>query len=536
MRAVGLATARPADLTGLRVALVHANPWQAVRPVPPYGLHRLRTALEQCGAHVTILDPWLHWTDAEADVALEHRIRELAPDLVGFSLRVIDTLVPVETTAGPADGSDSTPLLPRIRDIVHAARLAAPGVPFVVGGAAFPTHPRAILDFVGVDLGILGSGEAALVDLAERVRRKASLEGVAGLVRRGDTVAVRPAMAALAGPTHRDPLFAPVFSVPVRTRTGCGMFCSYCTSSLMQGMNGTISLDTVFAEIGEVVARSRALGEVPEIHFADEELNLPTEAHAVALLEGIIARGWADQLRWTAYLNPRPFSDRLAELVKATHGRAEITVDSAVDSVLHVNRRPVRRRHLDQLVDVLDRHELPAVLNLMFGMPGETWETAEQTMAWARQVPEHVLVSWGSGVRILPGLPVSRFAEQEPQHVHAGSGPSFTEPSLYSTLGPPREVALRLNELLDGQPQVPPMPDGETVWSHTGVLATAYRLVAAGTDPQRWRREVVDVATAAGPVAPLLLKSAALIARWNHRADLAEVQAVEDFAPVIVHR
>jgi B12 binding domain/Radical SAM superfamily len=536
MRAVALGTARPADLTGLRVTLVHANPWQAVRPVPPYGLHRLRTALEESGADVTILDPWLHWTDFEADVAVEHRIRELEPDLVGFSLRVVDTLVPVETTDGAADGSDSSPLLPRIRDIVRAARLAAPRTPFVVGGAAFPTHPQAILDHVGVDLGILGSGEAAIVDLADRIRRGASLDGVDGLVRRGVPTPVRPAMAALAGPTCRDPLFAPVFSVPVRTRTGCGMFCSYCTSANLQGMNGTLSLDTVFAEVGAVVAKAHALGEVPEIHFADEELNLPGEDHAVALLQGILDRGWADRMTWTAYLNPRPFSDRLAELVKATHGRAEFTVDSAVDSVLHANRRPARRRHVDQLVDVLARHELPAVLNLMFGMPGETWETARRSIAWAREVPEHVLVSWGSGVRILPGLPVSRFAEQEPQHVYAGSGPSFTEPSLYSTLGPPREVALRLNELLDGHPQVPPMPDGETVWAHTGVLTTAYRLVAAGADTQRWRQEVVEVATAAGPIAPQLLKSAALIARWNGRADLADVRAVEEFAPITVHR
>ena len=44
------------------------------------------------------------------------------------------------------------------------------------------------------------------------------------------------------------------------------------------------------------------------------------------------------------------------------------------------------------------------------------------------------------------------------------------------------------------------------------------------------------MATAAGAIAPLLLKSAALIARWNDRSDLADVQPVEDFAPVIVHR
>ena len=405
MRSVALATARPADLSGMRVVLLHANPWQAVRPVPPYGLHRLRTALEQSGADVTILDPWLHWTDAEADVAVEHRLRELEPDLVGFSLRVVDTLVPVETTDGAGDGSDSTPLLPRIRDIVQAARLGAPGVPFVVGGAAFPTHPQAILEFVGVDLGILGNGEAAVVDLADRLRRRAPLDGVDGLVRRGVTAPVRPAMAALAGPTSRDPLFAPVFSVPVRTRSGCGMFCSYCTSSLLQGMNGTVSLDTVFDEIGEVVARARAIGEVPEIHFADEELNLPTEDHAIALLEGILDRGWADALTWTAYLNPRPFSDRLAELVKATHGRAEITVDSVVDSVLHVNRRPVRRRHVDQLVDVLTATSCPRSSTSCSGCPARRGRRRSRPSPGRGRCPSTCWSHGGPGCASCPACP-----------------------------------------------------------------------------------------------------------------------------------
>ena len=100
-----------ADLAGMRVCLVHANPWQTWRPVPPYGLHRLRTALEASGAVVSIVDPYLERPEDEAEGHLTARLRELAPDLVGFSLRVVDTLVPVETTDGDDGSSDSTPLL-----------------------------------------------------------------------------------------------------------------------------------------------------------------------------------------------------------------------------------------------------------------------------------------------------------------------------------------------------------------------------------------------------------------------------------------
>jgi hypothetical protein len=536
MRSQTPAPVMRADLTGMRICLVHANPWQAWRPVPPYGLHRLRTALEASGAVVSIVDPYLERPEDEAEGHLTTRLRELAPELVGFSLRVVDTLVPVETTDGSDLSSDSTPLLRQIRGLVDAARRGAPEATFVVGGAAFPTAPQLLLAELGVDLGILGNGEAAVVDLAHRVRTSAPLSGVDGLVHRGCTLPVRPATAALGTTTRRDPWWAPVFSVPVRTRTGCGMFCSYCTSSNTSGVNANYSLDLVLDEIGEVVTRSREVGVVADIHFADEELNLPTEDHAVAVLQGIVDRGYAPDLRWSGYLNPRPFSDRLAELVKATHGYPEITVDSAVDSVLLANRRPVRRRHLDQLVDVLVRHEVTSVLNLMFGMPGETWETALETVAWARRVPEAVQVTWGVGVRILPGLPVAAVAATEPQHVYAGAGPSFEEPSLYCPLGPPRAVGRRLNELLGGRPNIDQIPAGESVWKSTGVLAVAYRLVAAGADVDTWVREVVDVASCAGPVSARLLKSVDLIARWNDRLDLAEATPLSAAPAPPVHR
>ena len=42
-----------------RVLLVHANPFQRVTPVPAYGLERLRTAAEEAGAEVQLLDPYL---------------------------------------------------------------------------------------------------------------------------------------------------------------------------------------------------------------------------------------------------------------------------------------------------------------------------------------------------------------------------------------------------------------------------------------------------------------------------------------------
>ena len=522
MRAQSPQSVPSEDLRGMRVALVHANPWQAMRPVPPYGLHRLRTALVARGAHVDILDPYLSWPAEAAPAALGAALAALAPDLIGFSLRVLDTLMPVESTDGDDASSDSTPLLEGIRAVVEAARAAAPGVPLVLGGAAFPTAPHELLELLGVDLGILGNGEAALVDLAARLRDGADLDGVAGLVRAGIRTPVRPATAVLDIPTWRDPLFAPVFYMPVRTRSGCGMFCSYCTSANMGGAAATYPLGVILDELGELAAKAREMGIVVCVHFADEEFNLPTEEHAVAVLSGMVERGYTDALRWAAYLNPRPFSHAFAALTKATSGVPEFTVDSAVNSVLAANRKPFRRKHIDELIQVLAAHELPAKIYLMFGLPGESWETAAATIAWAKTLTAPLEVSYAVGARILPGVPLSDIAAAQPENVYAGTGPSFTDPSLYCTLGPPRVAARTINAMFADSAHVERLPSGPSIWAGTGCLAAAYRLVAAGGDVDTWVREVVADALTRGDLAPRLLSSVALIATWNGRGDLAD--------------
>ena len=63
----------------MRVLLVHANPFQRVMPVPPYGLERLRTAIEPLTETVEILDPYLVSTDPIAAAAATSRIAASNP-------------------------------------------------------------------------------------------------------------------------------------------------------------------------------------------------------------------------------------------------------------------------------------------------------------------------------------------------------------------------------------------------------------------------------------------------------------------------
>src|SRR3954471_9914036 len=148
-----------------RVLLVHANPFQRVTPVPAYGLERLRTAAEEAGAEVEILDPFLV-SDDPLGAAREAAAR-FRPGLIRLGIRIIDDCIVVDRLDAPADEPiDVTFLLPQIRELRDALVEAAPDATLIAGGAGFSACPQECLAYLGIEYGVVGAGEAAIAMLA----------------------------------------------------------------------------------------------------------------------------------------------------------------------------------------------------------------------------------------------------------------------------------------------------------------------------------------------------------------------------------
>ena len=108
-----------------RVLLVHANPFQRVTPVPAYGLERLRTAAEDAGAEVQLLDPYL--VSGGPTGTAREAARSFQPDLIGLGIRIIDDCIVVDRLDAPDDEPiDVSFLLPEIRELRRALGEAAP--------------------------------------------------------------------------------------------------------------------------------------------------------------------------------------------------------------------------------------------------------------------------------------------------------------------------------------------------------------------------------------------------------------------------
>jgi radical SAM superfamily enzyme YgiQ (UPF0313 family) len=512
--------ARPAAAGSppLRVLLVHANPFQRVTPVPAYGLERLKTAAARTAAEVEILDPYLLEEDPiGAACATAERFR---PDVVGLGIRIIDDCIVVDSPAANGHGSiDVSFLLPEIRELRRALGQAVPEATFVAGGSGFSACPQECLDYLEVEWGVVGAGEEAFTAICAG----RSLKQIPGLVRRGAERGHDAYYLGFGAPTRREPVYAPANSFPVRTRVGCAMQCAYCTAANLLRRHGTADVDVVLAEIEETVlaTKERGVGRVP-LFFADDEFNLPDEKHTIAVLRGLVERGLADSIAWRAYFNPTPFSDELARLVRETNGLGSITVDSAADKVLAEAQKPFRRRHLDDLVARLREHGVDADLGLIFGLPGETEETVEETIEFVRRLPAEIEVAYSAGARVYPHTPLSRIAEREPERLVGADDPTFLEPVVYSSPWAPRELARRLEEAFADLPHVKRV--GVSFRSGSTALSDAYRVVLGEDGRAGWLRLLEDAAQGDAQRSPAEgLAACVQIAVWHGRFDLASL-------------
>jgi len=72
--------------------------------------------------------------------------------------------------------------LPDIKKIVENIRKLAPDIPIVAGGGAFTISPETILEFLGIEYGIVGEGEDPLLQFLNAFPDKKKIEKIPNMV------------------------------------------------------------------------------------------------------------------------------------------------------------------------------------------------------------------------------------------------------------------------------------------------------------------------------------------------------------------
>ncbi|MFT3830654.1 MAG: lipid biosynthesis B12-binding/radical SAM protein [Opitutaceae bacterium] len=401
-----------------RVLLVNLNSYDQPYPVYPLGLSYIDGALRAAG-HETVL-----WDARMAVESLEECLARVRPDYVGLSMRNIDN---VQCHNPKSFIHDLVGFCRRVR--------AATTAPIVLGGSGFSVFPREIFQLGGIDYGIHGAGERTFVRLIAALHAGASetvLGEIAGLVfRRSDgairAVPCRAEDAEFSTAPHHDPALLGAYlaqgSLPgVQTQRGCPLHCCYCTYPLIEGKRSRfLGGEEVVTEM----RRLKALG-VKFVFIVDSVFNTRAD-HVAEVCEALIRADLGVQ--WECFLRPRGVTRELLRLMqRAGLSHIEFGSDSFSDPVLHSYGKSFTFEEV-RTASLL-AHELGLRYShfIIFGGPGETRTTVEETLARARTLPGAFY--FGTlGMRIYPDTPLWRQLAPESR----GEAPSdyLVEPRFY---------------------------------------------------------------------------------------------------------
>jgi radical SAM superfamily enzyme YgiQ (UPF0313 family) len=381
----------------------------------PYGVTIVRAHLER--RRITVVTS-LPFQSLNPMNRFRHDLERASPTIVGISYRNLDS-------AGFAASEQAYTFDPRLREMVTIVRGTLPEALVVLGGSGFTADPYRILDDSGADLGFLGTSETVFAEFVERYMRQAERRHARRIAVAFPACVVRgevsqPAVGARIRPVRRLPLsddgvpvrlhdqaldFASVVggTVPIRTKTGCSLRCSYCVVPYIERL--------VLRPIEHVIRdfeHAVSVGKGREIFVADAEFNLPDARHAEEICEAL-ARRLPGELEWRCYVCPSAV-DR--PLVAAMHAAGCRNAGLAVDSLDRVVRQRMGKRCEPEVaessVGCFIDSGIMTVVTLLFGAPGETIASVRETCARARRLHDRgAQLSITVGLRVYPNTPLA---------------------------------------------------------------------------------------------------------------------------------
>lgn len=376
----------------MRILLISLNRETEPFTAAPLGMALVGASLAADGHDVRTLDLLLK---SEPEKAVSDAIREFRPELVGLSLRNIE--------------SSTEFLMPSYKKTVSAIR-AATSAPIAVGGPGFSVMPRQALGYLGIEYGVKGEGELAARELARALEEGLDPSDIPGVCTyRGGEFSLSPpkAVADLDGlPACSWAGFdaAGYDMVGVQSKRGCSFSCAYCTYPALEGRRMRLrSPDAVAREIDGLVK----LHGVSAFYFVDNVFNNP-RSHALDICSALVSR--RVETHWGCLASPIGLDGGLLDAMKnAGCESVEIGADSLSDRALAGLGKPFKAARVADAIRASKAAGMAHMVFLILGGPGEDEGTLRETFdALDRLNPDKVFAV--AGVRIYPETPVHRLA------------------------------------------------------------------------------------------------------------------------------
>ena len=384
----------------MKVLLISANTERFNMPAMPLGLACVVEATRNSGHDVTMLDLMFQM---DVHATLEAVISEVRPECIGISVRNID-----DQHIGTRNF-----LLEKVKEVVAVCRDLT-DVPIVLGGAGYSMYPESALAYLGADFGIEGEGETAFPALLTQLENHGDLSNIPGLHSRhhgphppkicssnlDDLQLPETKILSVSASQSSDPW------IPVQTRRGCALKCSYCSTPTIEGsILRKRSPEIVTGWLERWVKAGYA-----HFFFVDNTFNLPP-AYARSICLGIIEKDL--EMRWRCIIYPKKCDDELVHLLSAA-GCKQISLgfESGSEKMLKNLNKHYTLQDIRTTSALFADHGIERMGFLLLGGPGETQETVEESLAFADSLQLDTL-KVTIGIRIYPGTQLAEIAKDQ---------------------------------------------------------------------------------------------------------------------------
>jgi len=390
----------------MKVLFINSNVERNPFPVVPLGLCYVASNLE--GHTIEFLDLVFKKNPEQSIIAA---LRSFRPDVVCVGIRNIDNV----DYFSPRFYLEEIRL--KIIDTVKAHTCAK----IIIGGSAVNISPERVFSFLDADFGIYGEGEESLNELLQSLEHGSLYTAVQGLVYKkdGEVVCNGPArvrdLSKIKFPRAyrwvQIKKYARYSSkINIQTKRGCPLHCSYCVYNRIEGSRVRLRPpEAVADEIADAISSTG----IRDIEFTDSVFNVPL-SHASAICREIIKRNIKANFS-TMGINPKFVTPEFVRLLEdAGFNEISVTPESASQKVIDGFCKGFMKEDIIQAAALLEKSALNVIWYFMFGGPGETSETAEETIDFIKtHIPPHHLILSVGAVRIYSNTALERIALEE---------------------------------------------------------------------------------------------------------------------------
>jgi len=434
---------------GKKVLLIYANEYFLTSPVYPFGLDIIAQHLRENGHAVCINLPFLRYQDTSREI--EIILNDFQPDIAGISIRNIDTAMacdPGGTFQLP--GINTHFFLPGIAEIITAMKKNRPDLPVVCGGTGFSVSPEPILEYTGADFGIVGNAARPMLMFADFFPDMEKIKQIPNLIPHQFDGFKKQSRSGFFTdldllPVEKSKDFNHSFEtigMPVMTSYGCCMNCSYCVEPKIT-KNRFIQRSKKEI-VDELISISENGKNISEIFFINTEFNIPDPEYSLALLKDIIKNQMHKRFRFSSQFLPVGFSEDYVKYLSLAGFYVILTCDSFSDDILKKNNSPYREKHILNTLDLFEKFNVQCTLNLIFGLPGETFDSINHTLDMIRKYAASGLFKfeYTAGARIYNNTALARYIENNNHEadIFGNISKGYTEPLFFSSPASPLEL------------------------------------------------------------------------------------------------